>query len=298
MVVKRYLSAFGKRAEILKGTIEIMVKSHKFEVRGSKVVDEGWIKYYKPYYSLSDHILPDVQLHSEVKFTYIDSKEDYTSPPSRFNESSLLKNMENSKIGTKATRANIIKTLFERGYIEGKEITPTPLGIGVVDVLQNQYPILVKPKMTRNLEDIMEDVQSNKKDIDSTIFTIKSELKDLLVLFNKKEQEIGKSLYDNLRLSEKSDVVILGKCQKCKKGNLRIIRSRKTGKRFVSCTAYFDKNVKCTATYPLPNTGNIRSTSKKCPHDGLPIIEWQRNRKKYKMCISPDCPSKKEGEKN
>ncbi|MHA1198189.1 MAG: DNA topoisomerase I [Candidatus Heimdallarchaeaceae archaeon] len=298
LVVKRYLSVFGTRAEILKGTIVISVKTHKFEVRGSKIIDEGWIKYYKPYFSLSEQILPDVQLNSDVKFSYINSKEDFTSPPLRFNESSLLKNMETEKIGTKATRAGIIKTLFDRGYVEGKVISPTPLGVGVVDVLQNQYPILVKSEMTRNLEDIMEDVQNKKKTIDSTIFTIKNELKDLLILFHKKEEEIGQSLYENLRLSEKSELVVLGKCLKCRKGDLRIIKSRKSGKRFISCSAYFDKSVKCTATFPLPNTGAVRPTSKKCPHDGLPIIEWQRGKRKYQMCISPDCPSKKEGDKN
>ncbi len=298
LVVKRYLSVFGKNAEILKRRIEILINNHKFEVRGSKIIDEGWIKYYKPYFSLSEKIIPDVLLNSDIKFTYIDSKERFTSPPARYNESSLLKNMETEKIGTKATRAGIIKTLFDRGYIAGKEICPTPLGIGVVDVLQNQYPVLVKSEMTRNLEDIMEDVQQKKRSIDSTIFSIKNELKDLLILFHNKEEEIGQSLYENLQLSEKSELTILGKCQKCKKGDLRIIKSRKTGKRFISCSAYFDKSVKCTTTYPLPGTGNIKPTSKKCPHDGLPIIEWQRGRRKYQMCISPECPSKKEGEKN
>ncbi|TFG09593.1 DNA topoisomerase I, partial [Candidatus Heimdallarchaeota archaeon] len=182
MIVKRYLSVFGKRAEILKGTIDIHVNSHKFEVRGSKIIDEGWIRYYKPYFSLSEQILPNVQLNSDVNFSYIDSKENFTSPPGRFNESSLLKKMETEKIGTKATRAGIIKTLFDRGYIAGKEITPTPLGESVVDVLQNQYPVLVKSEMTRNLEDIMDEVENKKKNLDTTVFTIKSELKDLLIL--------------------------------------------------------------------------------------------------------------------
>ena len=296
LIVKRYLSVFGKRAEILKGTIDIQVNSHKFEVRGSKIIDEGWIRYYKPYFSLSEQILPNVQLNSDVKFSYIDSKENFTSPPKRFNESSLLKRMETEKIGTKATRAGIIKTLFDRGYIAGKEITPTPLGESVVDVLQNQYPILVKSEMTRNLEEIMDDVENKKKTLDKTVFDIKSELKDLLILFHEKEEEIGRSLSTNLRLSQKSELVVLGKCQKCKKGELRIIKSRKTGKRFISCSAYFDKEVKCTATYPIPNTGTIKPTGKVCEHDGLPIIEWKKGKRVYKMCISPTCPSKKEGD--
>jgi len=298
IIVKRYLSLFGKRAEFLKRTIKIVVNKHNFEVRGSKILDEGWIKYYKPYYSITESILPDVELDKEVIFNFIDSQEHFTSPPYRFNESSLLKYMEDEEIGTKATRAGIIQTLFDRGYVVGKEITPTPLGVSVVDVLQEQYPILVKSEMTRNLEQIMEDVQNEDKDIQSTVLTIKKELKDLLELFNQKETEIGLALYKNLRLSEKEDVIVLGECQQCKKGKLRIIRSRKTGKRFVACSSYFDKAIVCSSTYPVPSTGNIKPTKKVCVHDNLPIIEWQKGRRKISMCISPDCPSKKEGEKN
>ncbi len=298
LIVKRYLSLFGKRAEFLKRIIQIDVNKHKFEVRGSKIIDEGWIKYYKPYYSISESIVPDVELGSDVMFNYIDSKEHFTSPPYRFNESSLLKYMEDEQIGTKATRAGIIQTLFDRGYVQGKEITPTPLGIAVVDVLEEQYPILVKSEMTRNLEQIMEDVQNKEKDIQSTVFSIKKELKVLLDFFNQKETEIGLALYKNLRLSEKKDVLVLGQCQQCKKGELRIIRSKKSGKRFVACSSYFDKAIVCSATYPVPNTGNIRPTKKVCVHDNLPIIEWQKGRRKISMCISPDCPSKKESEKN
>ena len=298
LIVKRYLSLFGKRAEFLKRTIQIDVNSHKFEVRGSKIIDEGWIRYYKPYYTISESILPDVELNSEVMFNYINSKENFTSPPSRFDESTLLKYMEEEQIGTKATRAGIIQTLFDRGYLEGKEIVPTPLGISVVDVLQEQYPILVKSEMTRNLEQIMEDVQNQERDIQSTVLSIKKELKDLLDLFNQKETEIGMALYKNLQLTEKQDVIILGGCQKCKKGDLRIIRSRKTGKRFVACSSYFDKAIVCNATYPIPNTGNIKPTHEVCKHDNLPIIEWQKGKRKMKMCISPDCPSKKEGNNN
>jgi len=298
LIVKRYLSLFGKRAEFLKRAIQILVNKHKFEVRGSKILNEGWIRYYRPYYSISEYILPDVEIGTEVIFNYIESQEHLTSPPRRFNESTLLKYMEDEKIGTKATRAGIIQTLFDRGYIGGKEIMPTPLGISVVNVLQEQYPILVKSEMTRNLEQIMEDVQTENKDIQGTILFIKRELKDLLELFHQKETEIGLALYKNLQLSEKSDIIVLGECKQCKKGELRIIRSRKTRKRFVACSSYFDKDIICNVTYPVPNTGTIKSTKKTCIHDGLPIIEWQKGRRKVSMCISPDCPSKKEGEKN
>ncbi len=296
LIVKRYLSLFGKPALLSNKTIIIEVNKHKFEVRGSQIIDEGWIKYYKPYYSLKEQILPEIDIENEIKFNFIDAKERFTSPPYRYNESTLLRKMEDEKIGTKATRAGIIQTLFAREYIEGSIIKATPLGFAVVNVLQEQYPVLVKSEMTRNLEEIMENVQDQGIDIDKIILSIKKELKTMLVSFHAKELKIGSSLYKNLRKSEESEIIVLGKCTQCKKGNLRIIKSKKTGKRFIACSSYFDKAIKCGATYPLPSTGNIKATGQKCSFDGLPIIEWRKGKLKKIMCISPDCPSKKKGD--
>jgi len=294
LIVKRYLSVFGEKAIVLKTLIEISVNNHLFSVKGHQVLDSGWIKYYAPYYSLTDNLLPSVKLNDKVIFTYIDGKQLFTTPAQRFNESTLLKRMEDEKIGTKATRAGIIQTLFNRGYIEGKEIKPTPLGESVVNVLNDHYPILIKADMTRNLERLMERVEKEKiTNVSEVIVPLKKELQRMLILFNKKEKEIGFSLYKNLHLTEQASSIVIGKCVSCKKGDLRILTSKKTNKRFVACSSYFDKSIKCNATYPLPNTGTIKPTNKKCEYDGLPLVEWIKGRRKQLICISPSCPSKK-----
>ncbi|MHA1463659.1 MAG: DNA topoisomerase I [Candidatus Heimdallarchaeaceae archaeon] len=292
LIVKRYLALFGKPASILKKKIEITVKNHKFEVRGSKIIEEGWIKYYKPYFSMSESSIPDIVLNSQVNFSFIESKEDFSTPPRRFNESTLLNKMEEDKIGTKATRAGIIETLFNRGYIEGSEIKPTPLGNAVVSVLNSHYPVLIKSEMTRELETTMEEIQKNKGDISEILISIKKDLRDMLKLFHENETEIGISLYQNLLNLERKDPVIIGKCSECKVGDLRIIKSKKSGKRFIACTSYFDKAINCTVTFPLPNYGTIKPTNKKCSFDGLPMIEWRTGRTTRIMCVSMDCPSK------
>ena len=293
LIVKRYLSLFGKPALISNKIVLIEIQKHKFEVRGDQIIDEGWIKYYKPYYSLKEQILPIIEVGEVLNFSFIDTKENFTSPPSRFNESTLLRKMEEEKIGTKATRAGIIQTLFTRGYIEGSTINATPLGTAVVNVLQEQYPVLVKSEMTRNLEEIMETVQDQKKDIDQILLSIKKELKTMLISFHTNELEIGSSLYKNLRKSEETETTVLGKCHECRKGDLRVIKSRKTGKRFIACSSYFDKAIMCSVTFPLPSTGTIKPTNQSCSFDGLPMIEWRKGKLKQTMCISPDCKSKK-----
>ena len=81
---------------------------------------------------------------------------------------------------------------------------------------------------------------------------------------------------------------ILGECTKCGK-NLRMIKSRKSGKRFVGCEGYKDG---CRNSFPLPQYGKIQSAGK-CKECGLPMIKVIRKGKRpYTMCIDPKCPSK------
>ena len=138
----------------------------------------------------------------------------------------------------------------------------------------------------------MEEVQEKQIDIDPILISIKKDLRDLLKLFHKNETDIGISLYQNIINIEKKDPVLIGRCPECKTGDLRIIKSKKSGKRFIACSSYFDKAINCKVTFPLPNYGTIKPTDKKCQFEGLPMIEWRTGRTKRVMCVSMDCPSK------
>ena len=77
--------------------------------------------------------------------------------------------------------------------------------------------------------------------------------------------------------------------------NLKIIRSKRTGKRFIGCENY----PKCDCSYPLPQFGNITVLGKKCPECGLSMIRVKvKGRKPYSMCIDPKCKSKENWGKN
>ncbi len=83
----------------------------------------------------------------------------FTQPPTRFNQSSLLEKMEKEKIGTKATRSEIINTLFKRNYINNtittsrkKEsddivsktgIEPTDIGFEIIKSMGKYIPNIV-----------------------------------------------------------------------------------------------------------------------------------------------------------
>ena len=63
--------------------------------------------------------LPELHDGDILRNVVVTMDEKFTQPPSRFNQASLLEEMEKEKIGTKATRSEIISTLFKRNYITG-----------------------------------------------------------------------------------------------------------------------------------------------------------------------------------
>jgi DNA topoisomerase-1 len=69
------------------------------------------------------------------------------------------------------------------------------------------------------------------------------------------------------------------------------LRSKKTGKRFVGCTNYFEG--KCNAAFPLPQTGAVKPLKSVCNSCGSPVVAvYLRGRRAWKLCLNPQCPLK------
>jgi ssDNA-binding Zn-finger/Zn-ribbon topoisomerase 1 len=85
---------------------------------------------------------------------------------------------------------------------------------------------------------------------------------------------------------------LIDSCPICKRGNFQIIRSKKTKKRFISCSNYFSNG--CTATAPIPQQGLIKNTNKICTECNWPIINVFYPTKRYgkNFCINVNCPAK------
>jgi DNA topoisomerase I len=122
LITRRFFSTFGDNASAQKITVTITVKDkYIFKAEEKKILIEGWIALYRPYsdtsHFITQHILPQINKNDIVKNIYIKLIEKQTQPPPRYNQASLLQKMEKEKIGTKATRAEIINTLYKRNYI-------------------------------------------------------------------------------------------------------------------------------------------------------------------------------------
>ena len=122
LIIRRFFSSFGEEAFSSQISVTITVKD-KFTFRSEekKIVFEGWIEFYRPYFDLSGFVVLDslsfLKRNDILENVKIALLEKYTQPPPRYNQSTLLQKMEREKIGTKATRSEIISTLFKRNYI-------------------------------------------------------------------------------------------------------------------------------------------------------------------------------------
>ncbi len=200
--------------------------------------------------------------------------------------------MEKHGLGTRATRAGILYTLYNRGYVEGRSIEVTDFGQKVVQVLDEHCPRIVSVELTRKFEREMELVEEGKKGRDEIIEASKTVLVEILEDFKKNQDKIGKSL-SKAYISFKREQKFIGKCPECG-GDLRIIRSRRTGKRFVGCSNY-EKG--CRFSTPLPQSGSIKGLNKACDICGFPLIAVRFRRKWFTSCTNMKCASKENQKK-
>ena len=291
LVVKRFFAVFGKPAFQQSIKVTISIKGNRFHLADTRTVSEGWQRFYKPYVQSKETTLPHLTEGQSVNVKRITLNDHYTKPPAHYNPRSLLLKMEKEEIGTKATRAATIQTLYDRKYLNGKDnLVISEIGFEVVGVLAKYCPTIVSPQMTKKLEQEMEAIQQGRQtrlkvlqDATENLKAVISELKD-------KEAAIGAQLrvaLQKARLDERA----VGMCLKCQDGQLVVLRSKKSGKRFVGCTNYF--NGKCNTTYPLPQTGVIKPLTTACKSCGSPIIAvYYRGRLPWRLCLNPSCPSK------
>ncbi len=293
LIVRRFLAVFGEPAvrESVKATL--LVNGNKFSLNGVRTLRKGWIRLYEPYAQVKDVVLPPLNQGQTVAVQRMVLKNNFTKPQPRYNPRSLLLKMEKENIGTKATRAATIQTLQDRKYVFGTgNMAVSELGFEVAEILTNYCPTVVSPEMTRNIEQEMADIQEGKETKDTMLHNAVSILKPVISALSENELAIGQQLSETLqkaRLEERT----VGECPKCGDGKLVILRSQKTGKRFVGCTNYFKG--KCNVTFPLPQRGPLKPLKSPCKSCGYPVINvWLRGRHSWKLCLNPNCPAKGE----
>lgn len=290
LIVRRFVSCFCENAIIENKMINVKIDDLKFNVKGIKIKEKGWMNVYRAL--LKDKELPD--LDGEVTIEKVKIEKKMTKPPKRYTPASLVSELAKRSLGTKATRSSIIETLYNRAYIRDESIRATALGISLISSLEKYSPIIIDEKLTRKFEQQMGIIQTAKKNLVEKEEKIINNAKRTIIKisngFKKNEENIGKELIkanQDLR-KEEEEANKLNKCPVCKKGYLRIIYSKKTRRYFVACSAYPN----CKTTFSLPPNALIKKSGQVCECGFVRLMLIKKGKRPWIFCFNPKCMGK------
>ncbi len=296
LIVRRFLASCDRHADKESMRVDFVCGEHTLFTRGSCVLQEGWMRIYKPFIADKGEFVPDLKEGDIVQILDVKMEEKRTNPPPRYNPSSLLKKLEKEELGTKATRAGIVDSVKSRGYTLTDRFEMSDLGYAVFETMQDYVPDLLSVEFTRNLETDMDKIQQEDIEKEIVLSKAKTDLLRLLEPFEKNEEEIGEKLVRGLKgyWREKREI---GSCPSCGDGTLIIVKSPKSGKRFIGCSNY--REDKCSQTYPLPQKGHIVPLDKDCPYCDHQMLKIVSGRRAWETCINwANCPGRQEDLKN
>jgi len=285
LIVRRFLSCFAEDAVREKTDLRVDVDGNLFGITGRRTLKSGWMRFYGKYSGIEDQFIPEVKVGDSLLVSAVSCGEKLESAPQRYNQSTLLGKMEREGIGTKATRAEIISTLLTRGYVKGEKLVATDLGIAVIESMQEHCPQIISTKLTRETEKDLEAIEMGELDGRETIERAIGLLSQQIEALRKSAGVVGGEIH-RAAVVDVVEQKTLGVCPVCKEGKLVVIRSRKTGKRFVGCTNY---SKGCRASAPLPQRGTVRPAAKPCSKCGWPIVYVRTWRRPWRLCVNIEC---------
>ncbi|MGB1967253.1 MAG: type I DNA topoisomerase [Litorivicinaceae bacterium] len=167
LIWRQFVACQMTPAEYLTTTIKIEANRYGLKARGKVTTFQGYQAISPPGGKGDDAAeLPDVQVDDVLELVALDPQQKFTSPPARFNEASLVRELEKEGIGRPSTYAAIISTIQDRGYVEmeGRRLFATKIGEIVTDRLVENFSDLMNYDFTAGMEDSLDDVAEGRKD--------------------------------------------------------------------------------------------------------------------------------------
>ncbi len=289
LIAKRFIATFGEPESKEVVTAELSVGRHVFLVRTERTLRRGWSTIFGRAGTVK--AVTPISKGDRYEVVAVDVRGALERGPLRYNQASFLEKMEKENIGTKSTRADTIATLFSRGYIEGREIRITALGSAVVEAVEKYAPAVLSTDLTRRFEEGIESLNRAQTRGSELMRETAREVARQVLVMGADEIAIGSHI-SSAATAAPGGPMRLGPCPTCKSGELSVVRSRKTGKRFVVCSRYSSG---CRTSAPLPQRGTIRLASSACNRCGWPVVAVSGWRNPWRLCVNPLCPSKRQG---
>jgi len=267
--------------------------SYLFRATGSVPKFDGFLAVYEEGKDQKDeedeelkHKLPQVAEGETLKFRSIDPEQHFTEPPPRFNEATLVKQLEADGVGRPSTYASILSTIQDRGYVkkEGGKFSPTELGMVVADLLVAHFDDIFDITYTARMEEALDEIEEGKLDW-------RQAMADFYERFSKDLKKAEREMEDIKRMEKPTDLV----CEKC--GKPMVIKWGRHGS-FIACSGYPE----CTNTRELP--GELSEVDgmdlaeqdavEYCDNCGRPMVLKKGRFGQFYACSGyPDCKTTK-----
>ena len=209
LIWKRTIATQMATAKIANTTYKIEAGANKefeFQTKGQRIIFAGFMKAYtegsdNPEAALdsAEKILPNIKVGTVLELDNLSSEQNFTKPPSRYTEASLVKKLESEGIGRPSTYAPTISTIQAREYVvktEDKKLAPTPTGEIVNSFLTDHFSNIIDLGFTARIEEQFDDIAEGKK---AWVDVMRSFYDDFKETIKDKEENISKSDYSQVR---------------------------------------------------------------------------------------------------
>ncbi len=287
LIWERAVSSQMADAKLLKTKVSAIVENKEivppFTTTGSRLLFPGWLSADQGARG-EDVELPEMKKGEELKLKELISEQKATTPPDRYSEAGLVKELEARGIGRPSTYAATIRTLETRGYVEkiNKSLHPTDTGEVVSTFIENNFEKYISDTFTAEMEDELDDIALGKREYVKT-------LKDFYGPFLKDV----KAKENIEKITNMGDAPADIKCPKC--GADMIIKLGRTGK-FLSCSRYPDCDG--ARTIEGKELEGPKETGEICPKCGKgKLVEREGRFGKFISCsLYPKCKYIKQSE--
>ena len=311
LIWERFVASQMIPAVMSIATADIGIGEAVFRVSASSYIEEGFYKVIKLAASKEERTSHSLALEvgQALPVEKIHAIQHFTQGPSRYNDASIIKALEELGIGRPSTYAPTISTLLERYYVsrQARQLAPTLLGKMITEILSEYFPDVIGTGFTASMEKLLDQVEEEKVDwvavMKEFYFPFKARLDEVMATLSSKKGQLdeatdivcelcGKPMVKKLGrfgfflacsgfpACKNTKSIPLAKCPKC--GGDIVERKNVKGKRktFYGCTNYPTCDF---MSYDKP-------TDKLCPKCGWFLVEkTDKVSGVHKVCINPSC---------
>ncbi len=163
LIWRRFVASFMTPAVFDTVRADIGAAQYVFRATGSRLKFQGFYAVWSR--EEDEKMLPTLAVDERLDLRELKPEQHFTQPPPRFNEASLIKELEEQGIGRPSTYVPIISTIQDRGYVEQEQrrFIPTWLGATVNEVMNKHFPDIVDVGFTADMERKLDDVEEGRQ---------------------------------------------------------------------------------------------------------------------------------------